>query len=141
MNLSIPPHPWQMLTRFQIFPPLIADFDKLPHIGLTYVLTVWILPLSDTHCYPNEKQVIIKDGLSLQIKKIHIPLYFIATQYSSKYALVEDIDNLTWSYILKIILLVLGGNLKVGKSRLWCFYLQNSTQIPSLEAFFIIYLC
>ena len=39
----------------------------------------------------------IKDGLSLKIKKLHIHLYFIATQYLWKYALVEDIDNWTWS--------------------------------------------
>ena len=45
----------------------------------------------------------IKDGLSLKIKNVHIHLYFTATQYLWNYALVEDIDNLTWSYILIII--------------------------------------
>jgi len=33
------------------------------------------------------------DGISLKIKISHIHLYFIATQYLGKYALVEDIDN------------------------------------------------
>ena len=32
-------------------------------------------------------------------------------------------------------------SLKVGKPRLYCFFLQNSTQIPSLESFIIIYVC
>jgi len=36
---------------------------------------------------------VLKDGLSLNIKKIHIHLYFIAIQYFCNYALVEDIDN------------------------------------------------
>ena len=44
-----------------------------------------------------------KRGLSFKIKKIHIHLYFIATQYLWNYALVEDIDNWTRSYILLII--------------------------------------
>jgi len=43
------------------------------------------------------------DGLSLKIKKLHIQLYFIATQYLWNYALVEDIDNWTPSYMLIII--------------------------------------
>ena len=45
----------------------------------------------------------IKDGLSLKIKNVHIHLYFTATQYLWNYALVEDIDNWTRSYILIII--------------------------------------
>ena len=49
------------------------------------------------------RTVVFKDGLSLKIKKIHIHLYFIATQYLWCYALVKDIDNLTQSYILIII--------------------------------------
>ena len=39
-----------------------------------------------------------KDGL--KIKNLHIHLYFIATQYLWNYALLEDIDNWTRSYIL-----------------------------------------
>ena len=45
----------------------------------------------------------IKDGLSLKAKTLHIHLYFIATQYLWKYALVEDKGNWTRSYILIII--------------------------------------
>jgi len=37
--------------------------------------------------------------------------------------------------------LVLARDLKVGKPRLCCFFLQNSTQLPSLEAFIIVYVC
>jgi len=36
---------------------------------------------------------VLKDGPLLKIKDLHIHLYFIATQYLRKYALVEDIDN------------------------------------------------
>jgi len=36
-------------------------------------------------------------------------------------------------------LLLLAGNLKVKKNKVVLFFLQNSTQIPSLEAFIIIY--
>jgi len=46
---------------------------------------------------------LFKDGLSLKIKILHIHLYFIATPYLYNYALVEDIDNWTRSYILIII--------------------------------------
>jgi len=38
---------------------------------------------------------VLKDELSLKVKKIHIHLYFIATQYLWNDALVEDIDNWT----------------------------------------------
>jgi len=38
-------------------------------------------------------------------------------------------------------MLVLAGNLKVGKPMLCVFFLQNSTQIASLEAFIITYVC
>ena len=34
----------------------------------------------------------VKDELSLN-KKMHIHLYFLATQYLGKYALVEDMGN------------------------------------------------
>jgi len=37
--------------------------------------------------------ILLKDGLSFKIKKLHIHLYFIAIQYLCKYAPVEDIDN------------------------------------------------
>ena len=47
---------------------------------------------------------IIKDGLSLKIKNVHIHLYFIAIQYLLwTYAILKDIDNWTRSYILVII--------------------------------------
>jgi len=45
----------------------------------------------------------VKDGLSLKIKILHIHLYFIATLYLRNYALVEDRDNETLSFIRKII--------------------------------------
>ena len=55
----------------------------------------------------NKKFLWFKGGLSLKIKNVHIHLYFIATQYLWKYALVEDIvadiDNWTRSFILIII--------------------------------------
>ena len=35
----------------------------------------------------------VKGELSLKIYFLHIYLYFIATQYLLKYALMEDIDN------------------------------------------------
>jgi len=38
--------------------------------------------------------IMLKDGLSLKIKNLHIHLYFIATQYIWNYALVEDIAEL-----------------------------------------------
>ena len=77
----------------------------------------------------NENPLLTKDGLSFKIKKKHIHLYFIATQYLCKYALVEDIDNsgiYPYDHILKsskIIFnrLVHAGNLKVRKPRL-CFF-------------------
>ena len=33
------------------------------------------------------------------------------------------------------------SNLKVGNPKLLCFFLQNTTQIPSLEPLLIIYVC
>ena len=53
--------------------------------------------------YPKTRIAILKDELSLKIKNLHIHLYFIATQYLWNYALMEDIDNWTRSYILIII--------------------------------------
>ena len=38
--------------------------------------------------------MMLKDGLSLKIKNLHIHLYFIATKYIRNYALVEDIAEL-----------------------------------------------
>ena len=38
--------------------------------------------------------IMLKDGLSLKIKNLHIHLYFIATKYIRNYALVEDIAEL-----------------------------------------------
>ena len=38
--------------------------------------------------------MMLKGGLSLKIKKLHIHLYFIATKYIRNYALVEDIAEL-----------------------------------------------
>ena len=64
----------------------------------------------------------LKDGLSL---RLHIHLYFIATQYLWNYALVEDIDNWTRSYI------------HILKSSKIIFNGLVFTQIPSLEAFII----
>ena len=40
----------------------------------------------------------VKGELSLKIYFLHIYLYFIATQYLLKYALMEDIDNWIWSF-------------------------------------------
>jgi len=37
--------------------------------------------------------MLFKGGLSFKIKSLHIHLYFMATQYLCKFALVEDIDN------------------------------------------------
>jgi len=37
--------------------------------------------------------MLIKDGLSLKVKDLHIHLYFIATKYLQNYALVEYKDN------------------------------------------------
>ena len=51
----------------------------------------------------NPPQLKVKDGLSLKTKILQIYLYFIATQNLWNYALVEDIDNWTQSYILIII--------------------------------------
>ena len=47
--------------------------------------------------------LILKMDFRSKYKKIHMYLFFIATQYLWKYALVEDIDNWTLSYILIII--------------------------------------
>ena len=43
---------------------------------------------------------ILKMDFRSNLKKIHIHLHFIATQYLCNYALMEDVDNWTWSYIL-----------------------------------------
>ena len=40
------------------------------------------------------RYIMLKDGLSLKIKNLHIHLYFIATKYIRNYALVEDIAEL-----------------------------------------------
>jgi len=47
---------------------------------------------------------LLKDGLSLNIKKLHIHLYFIATKYLLNYSLVEYRDNCKRYYsLVKII--------------------------------------
>jgi len=43
----------------------------------------------------------VKDGISLKIKILHMQLYFIATQYLWRYALVEDID-VVWCFRIYI---------------------------------------
>jgi len=45
----------------------------------------------------------LKDELSLKINNLHIHMYILATHYLWNYALVEDIDNWTRSYIVIII--------------------------------------
>ena len=43
---------------------------------------------------------LLKMDFHTKIKNIYIHLYFIATQYLWNYALVSDIDNWTWTYIV-----------------------------------------
>ena len=79
---------------------------------------------------------------------LHIHLYFLATQYLWKYALVEDRDNWTRCYILIImnwnrqnninrvsltICLVFVGNLKVGKPMLCCFSFRTQHRFLHLS--------
>ena len=59
-------------------------YERYSELCWWYVVKVWTI----------YKQ--LKDVLSLKIKKIHIHLYSIATQYW-KYAILEDIENWTRS--------------------------------------------
>ena len=78
-------------TTFQMLEVATNDKNALHSISVTRIALA---------CYNDP---LFKDGLSLKIKNLHIHLYFIATQYLWKYALVDDIDNWTRSYILIII--------------------------------------
>ena len=62
---------------------VLLSIHVLIYIYSMYILSIYVL------IHVNY----IKDGLSLEINKIHIHLYFIAIQYLWKYAFVEDIDN------------------------------------------------
>ena len=105
-------------------------------------------------CYMVRMWMILKVDFRSKLKKSTNSSCFIVTMYLGNNAHVEYVDNWTWSYSLvsiyaKIIknniqgvshkrLLVLAGNLKVGKPLLYCFFFQTQHRLLHKKHFYNI---